>query len=87
MGLYLLAFVSSFIFIALKSLQQLHVVHRQYWLIVPTSMAMTVCEVYVVSQVAKNGWGWICLVIGLGSGLGSLCATYLHHRLNKKGNK
>lgn len=78
---YLLAFFSAFIFVGLKSTQQLHVVHKNYWWIVPTSMLMASCEVYVVATVAKNGWGWMVLAIGLGSGLGSLLATWAHSKL------
>ena len=88
MMMYFLAFVSSYFFVFLKSWQQSNVTSRLYAYIIPTSMLMAVCEVYVVSQVAKNGWGWICLVIGLGAGLGSMCATWAHYELlGKKGNK
>lgn len=79
--MYLLAFLSSFFFVGLKSIQQLNVVHKNYAWIVPTSMLMAACEVFVVATVAKNGIGWIALVIGLGSGLGSLGATWLHGKL------
>jgi len=82
---YALAFTSSFIFVALKSWQQLNVVHKKYWWILPTSMAMALCEVYVVATVAKNGWGIIALAIGLGAGLGSMLATWLHSKLTAKG--
>ena len=78
-ALYGLAFISSFVFIALKSAQQLHVVFKHYYLILPTSMLMAICEVYVISTTAHNGWGWIVLPIGLGGGLGSLFSTWMHH--------
>lgn len=78
---YLLVFVSSYFFIFLKSLQQLHVVKKQYAWIVPTSMLMAFVEVFVVATTAKNGWQWMLVIlIGLGSGLGSLSATWLHNR-------
>jgi hypothetical protein len=67
----------------LKSWQQLNVVHYQLWWIVPTSFLMAGAEVYVVANVAHNGWGWIILPIGLGSGLGSLCSTMLHKRTRR----
>lgn len=79
-----LAFFASYVFIFLKSWQQLNVVHKQYWWIVPTSMAMATCEVYVIATTAHNGWGWMVLPIGLGGGLGSLCSTYLHSKLTKE---
>lgn len=82
--MYALAFVASFFFVGLKSIQQLNVVHKQYWWILPTSMLMAACEVVVVAGVAKNGWGWIVLAIGLGAGLGAMGATYLHSRFIHK---
>lgn len=86
--MYLLVFLSSFVFIGLKSLQQLHVVKKQYAWIVPTSMAMAFVEVYVVATTAKNGWEWfLVLLIGLGSGCGSLTATFMHDKLFDKVKK
>lgn len=84
---YVVAFWTSFLFVGMKSAQQqqLNVVHRKYWWILPTSMAMALCEVYVVSIVAKNGWGAIALVIGVGAGLGSIIATWLHDKLTQGG--
>lgn len=80
---YFAAFVASFIFVGLRSWQQLNVVHKKYWWILPTSYAMAAVEVFLVSAMAKNGWGMIVLFIGGGGGLGSMTATYLHGRLLK----
>lgn len=82
--MYALAFLSSFGFVFLKSFQQLNVVKKTYSLIVPTSMLMAVMEVYVVATTAKNGWQWtLVFLIGLGSGCGSISATYLHGKVFK----
>lgn len=77
---HLLVFLTSFAFIFLKSWQQLNVVRKMYWWILPTSMLMAVCEVYVIASVAKFGWGWLVFWVGLGGGLGSTLATWMHHR-------
>lgn len=79
----ILCFLSSFLFIFLKSWQQLNVVYHQLWWIVPTSFAMATCEVVVVANMAHNGWGWIIIPIGLGSGLGSLASTIIHKRTRR----
>jgi hypothetical protein len=79
--IYALAFVASFIFVMLKALQQLNVVHHQVWWIMPVSFGMALCEVFVVANVARMGWGWIIIPVGLGSGLGCLFAMHLHRRL------
>lgn len=77
---YLLAFVASFAFILIKAFQQLNVVHHKVWWVVPTSFAMAVCEVWVIANVAHQGWGWIVLPIGLGGGLGCVAAMLFHKR-------
>jgi hypothetical protein len=81
MNTYLLAFFASFAFIGLKSWQQLNVVHRKYFWIMPTSWAMAALEVYVIATVARTGWGWMVFWVGAGSGLGSLFATWLHTKV------
>lgn len=75
------AFIASFAFVGLKAFQQLNVVHDEYWLVVPTSMMMAACEVYVIAVVAVNGWGWIVFWVGLGAGLGCLFSMLLHKRI------
>ena len=82
--IYLTAFLTSFVYIALKATQQLNVVHKQYLWVLPTSMAMAVCEVYVIATTAKNGFGWLAIAIGLGAGLGCMASMWLHGRLTRK---
>lgn len=83
MLMYALAFGASFLFVFLKSFQQLNVVDKQYWFILPTSFFMAACEVYVVATTAKNGWGAIVLFIGLGGGLGSMLSVWIHDKITK----
>ncbi len=75
-----LTFVASFAFVFLKASQQLHVVHNQYLRVIPTSLAMACMEVFVMASVAKNGWGWMVVPVGLGAGLGCCAAMWLHSR-------
>lgn len=82
--IYLTAFLTSFVYIGLKCCQQLNVVHKQYLWILPTSMSMALCEVYVISTTAKSGFGLIAFAIGLGAGLGCMASMYLHGKLTKK---
>jgi hypothetical protein len=78
--MYLLTFLSSFIYIFTKSFQQNNVTHRQYAWILPTSMIMATLEVFTVSVLSKHGLGILVLFVGTGGGLGSMAATYLHHK-------
>lgn len=79
--IYALAFAASFVYVFLKALQQLNVVHGSVWWILPVSFGMAVCEVFVVVNVASAGWGWIIFPIGFGSGLGCLVAMHFHRRI------
>lgn len=81
---YVTAFLSSMVYIGLKSAQQLNVVHKAYWWIIPTSLAMATCEVYIIATIAKSGLGWLIVAVGLGGGIGSILATYLHGRFVSK---
>lgn len=83
--IYVLTFCSSFIFVFLKSFQQLNVVKKTYSLILPTSLLMAGVEVYVITVASRNGWQWMLVfLIGLGSGLGSVSATWLHSKYWKE---
>jgi len=82
--LYALAFVASFVFVFLKALQPLNVAHANYIWIIPTSLAMAVCEVYTVAAVAASGWGAIVLPIGLGAGIGAILAVVFHKRIVRR---
>lgn len=84
MTTYLIAFCTSFAFIFLKAFQQLNVVNKQYMWVVPTSMSMAACEVYVIATTARNGYGWIVLAIGLGSGLGAMASMWVHAKVTRK---
>jgi hypothetical protein len=77
---FLAAFAAAFIFVFLKSWQQQNVVYQKYLWILPTSMAMAFCEGFVVWQLATAFKIILVVIIGFGSGLGCLLATYLHHK-------
>lgn len=81
---YLLAFAASFLFVGLKAFQTLNVSQKQYLWVLPTSMLMATCEVYVIATTARNGYGWIVLAVGLGAGLGCMASMRLHEWLTKK---
>lgn len=82
--IYAASFFAMFVFVFFKSFQQLNVVHNNYAMVVPTSVAMAACEVFVITSIVKTGWGWIVLAVGLGGGLGALSAMLIHRRLRAK---
>lgn len=77
--LYLTAFCVSFVFVGLKSLQQLNVVQGRYLAVMPVSMLLAVAEVTIIASVVKSSL-IIALPIGLGGGLGCCTAIFLNRR-------
>ena len=75
-------FLASFGFIFLKAFQQRNVAFDHYSWIVPTSLLMALAEVYVIHNIATQGYS-IALVfaIGFGSGFGALLAAILHKKM------
>lgn len=78
---YFLAFITSFVYVALKAAQQLNVVHGQFAWVLPISIGMSLCEAWVIFATAKNGFGWLAVVIGLGSGLGAMVSMWIHAKV------
>lgn len=74
---------ANFCFVFLKAIQQRNVAFGPFWLIVPTSLAMTAAEVYVVVAIVQRGAFALDLVlsVGLGAGFGALSAAVLHKRI------
>lgn len=82
---YVLAFFASFIYIALKALQQRQVMHAEYLKMPAVSMAMAGCEVFLMVNVVRTsdslgGLFLLAFCIGAGAGLGSIAGTWLHAR-------
>lgn len=82
---YLLAFVASLVYIALKALQQKQVQHEEYLKMPAVSMAMAFCEIFIMANVVHSaesvpGLIGLAVAIGLGAGIGSMLGTYLHAR-------
>jgi len=81
---YATAFGAMVLFVALKAFQQLNVVHDQYKWVLPVSIGMGFCEVYIIAQVATQGFGlWLALAIGLGGAVGAMFSMWLHKRMRK----
>lgn len=77
---YLFVFFAQLIYVALKSAQQLNVVHNNYKAIVPISIVMAACEVGVVGAIAvKQDWSLV-VPMGIGAALGCMLGMYLHRK-------
>ena len=83
MSLYLLAFISSLLYVGSKSVQQCNVASKVYSLILPFSFIMAFLEIFIIGTISGhdgNVW-WLACSLGFGGGLGSMAATYLHDRM------
>ena len=79
------AFGVAFLYVALKATQQLQVVNFLWLRIMPTSLLMGFCEVFITANVVHSATSpiallFLALCIGSGSGLGCLTAMWLHRR-------
>ena len=78
-----LIFISSFVLVFLKAMQQQNVIHGN-WMMVPfVSMGLACTEVAIVLFVVENGWSAIPWM-GTGAGLGAVFAMWLHRRIFKR---
>ena len=86
--LYLSIFLASLVYVAVRSGQQINVQNKIYMLIPLFSIVMGFLDVFIMSMIVKHATGelWmIASVMGLGGGIGSCLAVYLHHKyLTKK---
>ncbi len=71
-----------------KAFQQRNVAFINYKLLVPMSYVLAVADVIVLSMIAWKatsidnlvGMAFMAFCIGTGGAIGSICATYLHHK-------
>lgn len=78
MTYFALSGLLAFVYVFLKAIQQLNVVHRNYKAIMPASVAMGICEVAIVLLVVKADTLMLGVINGVCSGLGAMLAMKLH---------
>lgn len=86
--LFIAIFAVNMIFVLCKSFQQKSVVHDKKLWIVPVSMVMAACEVFMIGSIATlviaSQSYWSFIPAGLGAGTGCLLGMELFNRLNKE---
>lgn len=81
MTAYALAFAASFLYVALKALQQLNVVHFAFRWVYPCSFGMAACEFFIVGYMAAAGPSFAGIAsVGLGAGTGATIVMLLYKR-------
>ena len=88
LNLFIAIFAVNFVYVMLKSMQQKSVVADKKLFIVPTSIAMSACEVFMVGAIATmviaSQSYWAFIPAGLGGGAGCLLGMELFNRINKE---
>ncbi len=78
-------FGCSFVFVALKALQQRNVAFDNYLWVIPTSVCMGFVEYGTIILVVNSGYTIpTLLAAGLGAGTGALSAMLFHKKYVKK---
>ncbi|GAB5503464.1 hypothetical protein [Pyruvatibacter sp.] len=76
---YMVLLAASFGYVFLKAWQQRNVAFDHVWWVLPTSYAMAVVEVIVVTKIVMTGGNWLAVfVLGTGGGFGALTAMWFH---------
>lgn len=86
--LFIAIFAVNFVYVMLKAMQQKSVVADKKIFIIPTSIAMSACEVFMVGAIAtlvlSSQSYWAFVPAGLGGGVGCILGMELFNRLNKE---
>lgn len=84
MGLYLLLFLASMVYIAMRAFQQLNVQHERYLWVPPVTALMAVCEVTTLTSVIKASSLFAAIPLACGGVLGCWFSMWLHKYLREK---
>lgn len=81
MNTFLLSAIVTGLYVSLRTFQQINVIHRKYWRVFPTSLAMGVGDVLLILMIVRADTWLIGLTNGLGGALGCYGAMWLHKRM------
>lgn len=73
----------AFLFVGLRSIQQLNVMHHRIAWVIPTSLCMALCEVTSLLNVIKGGW-WSWVPVFVGGCSGCVLGMHLHLMMRRR---
>lgn len=73
----------SYVGVFFKAFQQLNVVHHKVLWVIPVSLVMAACEVFLIWQVASTLNLWAIIPIGIGAGAGCITSMQIHKTIRK----
>lgn len=83
--LFLTQMIASAGYILFRCLQQLNCVKNRWLWILPTSLCIALCEVYVIQMIATSDLSkvWLVLSTGLGGTVGCFGAMYISNKFGR----
>ena len=69
----------AFVYVFLRAFQQLNVVHRNYWMVMPTSVLMSIGDVLTILFIVRADTLWMGVTNGIAAGFGCMFAMWLSH--------
>ena len=79
--MYLIVFIASGFSVFVKTIQNSNIIHKRLWFIPPVSIFMCLLDAFMVGIYVKSGISWLVIVSGVASGLGSVLALVMYHRV------
>lgn len=80
MNEFVLPAIVSCIYVFMRAFQQLNVVNRNYWMVMPTSVIMGIGDVLLVLYVVKLDNLWLGVTNGVAAGVGCCAAMWVSHK-------
>ena len=73
-------------YVLTRATQQLNTVYNRWWWILPTSLCIALCEVFVIQMIATSDLSkmWLVLSTGFGGTIGCFGAMYISNKWGKK---
>lgn len=84
---FILSAIATFLYVFLRAFQQLNVVHKHYWRILPTSIGMGIGDILLVLLIIKTQSLWMGVTNGFAGASGCYMAIAMNHWLMKRENR
>ena len=81
-SIFVISAFATLLYVFLRAFQQINVIHRHYWRILPTSLGMGIGDVILILLIVKADTLWIVISNGLAGAGGCYLAIYLTRRLS-----
>ena len=85
-SIFFLQMLASGGFVTFRAMQTINITKSQYWWILPTSLCIALCEVYVIQMISASTLPKIVLVLSTGTGgaLGCYLAMWIMRKFGGK---